>query len=189
MSTYYGLEERRQPVSPGVASLRGSDRFPEDLRVWIKGPALVRLAHSVAQENTASALRAVFSFSANRFHHPWRLLALLTYAYASGIWHSRAIAELATLDPNLVALCHGEPPSMELIRRFRNHNRQAILRSLDQLICRIWFHRFDRRLTAVPSLLTVEILCDARLRLQRAEQSEQEPTDTGNTPCDFQGGK
>ena len=185
MSTNYGFEERR-PASP---SLRGPNRFPEDLRAWVKGPALLRLAHSVAQENTVSGLQAVFSLSAKRFHHPSRLLALLTYAYASGIWHSRAIAELAALDPNLMVLCHGEAPSMELIRRFRNHNRQAILRSLEQLVRRIWFHRFDQRCTSVPPLLVVEILCDARSRLQRAEQCEQEPADTGHTPRDFQGGR
>jgi hypothetical protein len=185
MSTTYGFEAEIGPASPSAASLRASSRFPEDLRVWIKGPALLRLAHSAAQEHAVPTLRAVFSFSAKRFHHPWRLLALLTYAYASGIWHSRAIAELATLDPNLVRLCHGEAPSMELIRRFRNHNRQAVFRSLEQLIRRVWSHRFDQRVTAVPQLLIVEILCDAHLRLRRAEQSEREVPEG----IDFQGGK
>ena len=186
MSTNYGFEARPRPASRSTTSLRAYNRFPEDLRTWMKGPALLRLAHSVAQEHTVTTLRAVFSFSAKRFHHPWRLLALLTYAYASGIWHSRAIAELATLDPNLIRLCHGEAPSMDLIRRFRNHNRQAVFRSVEQLIRRVWSHRFDRRVTAVPQLLIVEILCDAHLRLRRAEQSERETPAEG---ADFQGGK
>ena len=189
MSINYGFEAGQRPASRGATSLGVPNRFPEDFRAWLKGPALVRLAHSVAQEHTVSGLHAVFSFSARRFHHPNRLLALLTYAYASGIWHSRAIAELATLDPNLIALCHGEGPSMELIRRFRNYNRPAVLRSLEQLIRRLWSHRFDRRLTAVPPLLIVEILCDARVRLQRAEQSERDEPAANSTRPDFQGGK
>ena len=180
MSINYGFEAGRRAASPGTTTLRASRRFPEDLRAWLKGPALLRLAHSVAQEHTVSSLRAVFSFSATRFHHPSRLLALLTYAYASGIWQSRAIAELAALDPNLTVLCHGEAPSMEMIRRFRNHNRHAVLRALEQLIRRLWCHRFEQRAAAVSPLLIVEILCDARMRLQRAEQCEQEEPSAGN---------
>ena len=159
---------------PETGTRRSPEGFPEDLRAWLKGPGLLRLAHSVAQEHTVSSLRAVFSFSATRFHHPWRLLALLGYAYGSGIWQSRAIAEMAALDPNLIALCHGDPPSAEIIRRFRNHNRLAVLRCLEQLLRRLWCHCFDQKVTALHPLLLVEILCDARQRLQRAEQCEME---------------
>ena len=161
---------QRQPTEHG--SPGSPERFPEDLRAWLKGPALLRLAQSVAQEHTVSSLRAVFSFSATRFHHPWRLLALLGYAYGSGIWHCRAIAEMAALDPNLVVLCHGDPPSAEVLRRFRNHNRLVVLRCLEHLLRRLWCHRFDQKVTALHPLLLVEILCDARQRLQRAEQCE-----------------
>src|SRR6185503_13308240 len=73
MSINCGFEVGRQPESSGIPPLRAYNRFPEDLRAWLKGPALARLAHSVAQEHTVSALRAVFSFSAKRFHHPWRM--------------------------------------------------------------------------------------------------------------------
>src|ERR1051325_4412568 len=134
MRAHHGPEPRTGRKPPGTTTRRSPEGFPEDLRAWMKGPALLRMAHSVAQEHTVSSLRAVFSISATRFHHPWRMLALLTYAYASGIWQSRAIAEMAALDPNLAALCHGEAPSMEIIRRFRNHNRLAVLRCLEQLL-------------------------------------------------------
>jgi hypothetical protein len=156
-------------LNPAAASF--VSRFPEDLRMWLKGPALLRLAQGAAQD-IHRTLRAVFSLSARRFHHPWRMLALLTYAFASGIWHSCAIAEVAALDPDLVALCHGEAPSADVIRRFRNQNRMPILSCLELLLRRLWCHRHDQRVTALHSFLSVEILCDARLRLQRAEQSE-----------------
>ena len=140
--------------------------------MWLKSPALLRLAHSVAQEHTASTLRPVFLLTARRFHHPWRMLTLLTYAFASGIWHSRAIAEIAALDLNLVTLCHGESPSAEIIRRFRNQNRVQIVKCLELLLRRLWCHQQGPRAGALHELLSVEILCDARMRLQRAELSE-----------------
>jgi hypothetical protein len=170
----HGLEPAGRQKRAGTGSGHPSARFPEDLRAWLKGPALLRLAHSAAQEQTVSSLRAVFSLSAARFHHPWRMLALLTYAYASGIWQSRAIAELAALDPNLVVLCHGEAPSAEMIRRFRNHNRLAVLCCLEQLLRRLWCHRFDQKVTILHPLLTVEILCDIHQRLQCAERCEEQ---------------
>ena len=173
MTIHHRPEARTGRKPPGTTTRPAAEDFPEDLRAWMNGPALLRLAHSVAQEHTVTSLRAVFSVSATRFHHPWRMLALLTYAYASGIWQSRAITGMAALDPNLAALCHGEAPSMEIIRRFRNHNRLAVLRCLEQLLRRLWCHRFNQKATALRPLLLVEILCDARLRLQRAEGCEE----------------
>jgi len=146
--------------------------FPQDLRVWLKGPALLRLASGIAQEHTVSALRPVFSLSATRFHHPWRMLGLLTYGYASGLWHSRAIAEIVALDSRLVELCHGHPPSAELIQRFRIHNRIPILRCLEQLLRTLWCHRRETGTDGLDPRLVAEIVCNAHWRLQRAERSD-----------------
>jgi hypothetical protein len=154
------------------AGARPLQRFPEDLRTWLKSPALLQLADGVAHEHTASNLRPVVSMPSQRFDHPRLMLALLTYAFASGLWHSRAIAQAATLDPGLIALCHGEPPSAEIIRRFRNQNRMSILRCLELLLRRLWCHHHEQRTAAFHVLLPVEILCDAQVRLQRAERSE-----------------
>ena len=176
--------DERAGADARVAPLRA--RFPEDLRTWLKGSALLRLANGVAQEHTAGALQPVFSMNARRFHHPWRMLTLLGYALASGIWHPRAIAEMASLDPSLVALFHGEAPSPEMIRRFRNQNRLPVLRCLEQILRRLWCHQHDQRVALVPPLLTVEILCDARARLQRAERSER--SEGADRHLNFQGG-
>jgi hypothetical protein len=161
-------------VGRKAVPLRTGQRFPEDLRVWLNGSALKRMAQSIGQEHPPSTVRPVFSLSAARFHHPWRMLALLTYAYASGIWHSRAIAEIAALDPYLFELCHRQPPSAEIIRRFHHHNRIPILRCLEELLRRLWCQRDESGLSVSRALLTAEIFCDARWRLQRVEQSDDD---------------
>jgi hypothetical protein len=132
----------------------------------------MQLAHAVAQDQTVSALRPVFSRSATRFHHPWRMLALLTYAYASGIWQSRSLADIAALDPHLAELCHGEPPSEDVIRRFRNQNSASIRRCLEHLLRLLWCERHNARLADLHPLLIAEILRNARGRLRRANQSD-----------------
>lgn len=147
-------------------------RFPEDLRTWSSSTALLQMAQGVAQEHTATSLRPVFSFTARRFHHPWRMLALLTYGLGSGIWHSRALAEIAALDPELSALCHGETPSTEIIRQFREQNRKAIVHCLELLLRRVWLHRYGQRAMGAHAFLMVEIVSEARKRLQRSEASE-----------------
>lgn len=147
----------------------------------MKGPALVRLAHAVAQEHTVSTLRPVFSLAASRFHHPWRMLALVTYAYASGIWQARAVAEISQLDPYLFELCHGQPPSDDLIRRFRTHNRIPIVRCLELLLRRVWCQRHESRAAELHPWLAAEIICDARWRLQRAEESDAAEQETSST--------
>src|ERR1051325_3503951 len=149
MTTDCGMKRGERAKPPGTTTRRLSDRFPEDFRTWLRGPALLRMAHAVAQEQTVSDLRAVFSFSAKRFHHPWRMLAMLSYAYASGLWDSRAISEVAALDPNVAALCHGEAPAAETLRRFRDQNRLAVLRCLEQLIRRLWCHHFEQELNGL----------------------------------------
>ena len=169
---------RSEAADRSEAFPRREQRFPEDLRNWLKGRALLRLAQSVAQEHTVSALRPVFSLSAARFHHPWRMLAVLTYAYGSGIWHSQSIAQIAASDPCLFELCHGEPPSAGIIRRFRAQNRIPILRCLELLLRRLWCQHHDLRTAALSPLLIAEILYDARYRLHRAEQRDAEGHDS-----------
>ena len=187
MSTTCHADSRTQGETTPT---RQKHPFPEDLRVWLKGPALVRLAHAVAQEHTVSTLRPVFSLNASRFHHPWRMLALLTYAYSSGIWHSRAVAEISTLDPYLSELCGGEAPSPEMIRRFRSHNSFPVVRCLELMLRRVWCQRHVARNTELPAILPTEIICNARWRLQRAEECDAAEFRTGSAePNDSQGGK
>lgn len=170
------------PVAP-VADIdstvfRVSNPFPEDLRVWLNAPALLRVAQGIAQANSVETLRPVFSFRATRFHHPWRMLALHTYAYGSSLWDARAIAKAAACDADLRELCRNDAPSADMVRRFRNHNRTAVLRCVEELLRHAWCHRHDQRTTAAHPLLTVEILCEARARLHRAERC-----DVAGEPC------
>jgi len=149
-----------------------SVRFPNDLRAWMPATALLRLAQAIAQDNNVEALHPVFSQSAKRFQHPWRMLALLLYAYGSGIWDSRGVAEIAARDPLLIELCRGESPGAEMVRRFRNQNRAVVVRGLEEIVRRAWCHRHPPSLAKTMQLLPIEILCDARARFQRASRCD-----------------
>lgn len=142
--------------------------LPDDLRAWLSPRALLQLAQSAAQENSGDNLRPVFAFSSRRFHHPGRMLTLVLYAYGSGVWDTRDLAALAAQDPYLLELCRGEAPSGDMLRRFRNQNRAVVMQSLEKMIRLVWCHRRGQRSSAVPPLLIVEILSDARSRLQRS---------------------
>ena len=157
-------------------STRGLSRqspFPDDLGAWLPSRELLLLARSTAQDNSLDVLYPVFALSARRFHHPWRMLALVLYAYGSGVWDAHDLAALAARDPYLLELCRGEAPSGDMLRRFRNQNRAVVLASLEKLLRRVWCHRHAPHSSALPPLLTVEILCNARTRLQRAVRGDE----------------
>lgn len=167
------MAERETQMS--VRGLSPSGPFPDDLRAWLSARELLQLARAVAQDNSVDALHPVFALSARRFHHPWQMLALVLYAYGSGVWDSHDLAALTAQDPYLLELCRGEAPSGDMLRRFQNRNRAVVIVSLEKMLRRIWCRRHAPGRTALPPLLTVEILCDARSRLQRAGRCDETP--------------
>jgi hypothetical protein len=60
------------------------------------------------------------------------LLALLTYAYALGVYASSDIEAMMRADRNFRHLCAGEFPRWQLLRRFRRANADAIRGCLEQ---------------------------------------------------------
>lgn len=186
MSTTCHAEETDRKLSVPVGP---TPWFPEDLRAWVTSPSLVCLAHHFAQECALNSLRPIFSFSATRFHHPRRMLALLAYAYASGIWSSRAIAEMAAIDPRLADLCHGESPSEEVIQRFRAQNAGPLRRCIEHLLRQLWCERHDARPAELHPLLIAEIFRDTRRRVRRAEESDDPRIGPHDDPLEgFKGG-
>jgi hypothetical protein len=165
-------ERETQMKARGVSS---RDPFPDDLRVWLPAHDLLQLAHTVAQDNSGDALHPVFALSARRFHHPWRMLALVLYGYGSGVWNASDLATLTSQDPYLLELCRGEAPSGDMLRRFRNQNRSAVIGSLEKMLRRAWCHRHDHRASALPPFLIMEIHDDAQSRLQRATRCDERP--------------
>jgi hypothetical protein len=169
------LEQTNAEFSPTPEFASGTD-VPHDLRSWVDAATLARAARQSAQSSSAT-LHPVFSFDSKRLFHPWRMLALLGYAYATGVFSSRAIAELADCDEVYRDLCGPSRPTADLLRRFRNYNRFAVQRCVEKLILVAWKARAQSASgslggESIPPLLIIEILCEAQTRLQRAHQSD-----------------
>ena len=146
--------------------------IPDDLHDWVETPVLLALAQSAAQRQSGEMLRPVCSLTSTRFYQPWRMLALLTYAYGRGLWSSEEIAHAAFWDDALRELCRGVPPSSDLIRRFREHNRADLQRCLDRIIRGACAWNRDNQDTTAHPWLAVEVLCDVHRRLHRAERRD-----------------
>jgi len=147
--------------------------FPRDLRVWLRHSTLLRVAQGIAQETDLDAVQPVFSVAARRFQHPWRMLTLLSYACVLGLSEDRALAALADVEPDLRELCRGEAPSAGAIRRFRNQNRNVITACVGKLLRHVWCHHHGLEKASLHPLLAVEILSEARSRMQRWGASDR----------------
>ena len=160
------------PELIGPAPADHAHSIPDDLHDWVETPVLLALAQNAAQTQGAELLRPVFSLTSTRFYHPWRMLALLTYAYGRGLWSSEEIAHAAFWDDALRELCRGVPPSSDLIRRFRERNRAVLQRCLDRIIRGACGWGREGRETPAHPRLAVEVLCDVHRRLHRAERRD-----------------
>ncbi len=116
------------------------------------------------------------------------MLTLVTYAYAIGISDDRAAAALSAVEPDLRELCHGKVPSAGTIRRFRNHNRNVIVTCLGKLLRHVWCHQNPPG-PALRPLPIVEILCEARARVQRPPSHITSNAAVGPANLIFQGDK
>jgi hypothetical protein len=157
----------RNPASPQLA-LRPSTQFPADLRVWLEHSSLLQAAHGIAQKADIAAVHPVFSNWTSKFQDPWRMLALVTCAYASGLFDDRTIAGIAAAKPEYRELFRGEPPSIDAVSLFRERTLSVISSCLGNVILHVWCHGHGKSPTALHPILVVDILCEARARVQRA---------------------
>jgi hypothetical protein len=72
------------------------------------------------------SLHPVASVSAGVAFAPKSLLALMTYCYATGIYGSEAIEDVMRKDLTFRRLCNEEFPAARQVRRFRQHNPEAV---------------------------------------------------------------
>ena len=118
-----------------LANMFGPKRIqnlPDDLRQSVGEDALARLAVDAAQVvGLQNSRLAVGPASAQS--DPQRLLAILTYSYAAGIYASQAIEWSCHHDPIVRTLCGGPPPDWSAVWRFRNANRPWVEECLARL--------------------------------------------------------
>jgi hypothetical protein len=109
-----------------------------DTRLFRKPEAAARvdsLASAVleAVEMTPQgSLQPVAAREARVAYQPRTLLALLTYAYALGIYASADIEMMMKADRNFRHLCGGEFPRWQVLRRFRRANADGIRGCLEK---------------------------------------------------------
>lgn len=145
----------RQP-GPGPAPAQGSEpettvlhlsKFLSDLAdkpASEESPTLV--IRKAAEQAAAQSPQPVWGPRRSRLS-PERMLGVLAYAYARGVYRSEDIERKMWEDPQVRAALGEEVPTPQTIRRFRRLNRQAILTALGK------FFRWRRRRlpSATPS--------------------------------------
>ena len=112
--------------------------LPPDLGAQIGRDTLARLAHQVAgvcSARRASEFPCDDPAAATRDNS---LLDLLIYCYASGVLPSRAISELAEMDPVARTFCGGAFPERDEIAAFRRDHRALIQECLKQVYEAAW---------------------------------------------------
>ena len=108
--------------------------MPFDLTERVSKQDLARLIIRLARAEDPSGLHPAFSFEETRLYSPWMMLALVTYAFAVGIYGSEQIAGLAREEEELRRLCQDLFPNAEVVKCFRERNRLAIQDFLARVI-------------------------------------------------------
>jgi len=98
--------------------------LPADLRQSVGESALVRLALDAAQAVVEQ--RPWLRGPGEAPSGPQRLLALLAYCYAAGIYASQDVARACRNDPAVRSLCADSLPDWSAVWLFRNANRPWI---------------------------------------------------------------
>jgi transposase len=102
--------------------------LPPDLREWVAGNELAHLVLEAVELCDLSKARLNVRGSGDEQYPPTMMLALLIYAYATGLFSSRRI-ERATYDSVAVRyLCANHHPDHDTIAKFRREN-EALFRS------------------------------------------------------------
>jgi transposase len=103
--------------------------LPPDLRDWLPEPHLAWLVLDVLDQVDISALHALHPNDGvgRRAYDPEMLLALLIYAYCTGVRSSRRIERLCEVDVAFKVICAGWAPDHRTIARFRqSHEAVAV---------------------------------------------------------------
>src|SRR5438046_10606670 len=106
--------------------------WPDDLRSWFEECHVVKWAMDAVQIVTRQS--ASCSFGRFEEFSPQRLLTLLTYCYAVGIYDSESIEWAAENDEAARYICGGTIPDWQVICRFRKTRRPRVEQCLGYLL-------------------------------------------------------
>jgi hypothetical protein len=119
-----------EPKLPRVSDTRLLSRRDFAARVTSLTAAVLHSVENIGQ----GCLQPVASADAGLAYQPKTLLALLTYAYALGIYASSDIENMMRIDVNFRELCGNEFPRWKVLRRFRRCNTDAVRSCLAQTL-------------------------------------------------------
>lgn len=110
------------PKLPRVNDTRFFRKPEAAARVTSLTAAVLQAVETIGQ----GCLQPVAAPAAGIAYQPKTLLALLTYAYALGIYASSDVEAMMRADINFRHLCAGEFPHWKVLRHFRRANTDAI---------------------------------------------------------------
>lgn len=147
-------------ISNRLARRETTQRIPDSLEEWIPQSILVRFvlnAVEFAEDRSSSNYRRRSLFLDCQ---PKVLLALLTQAYATGVYRSANIAALVRDDSALAYLNAGTFPDSTTLMRFRRENRTLVLNALVRLYSLAWAFRSGQTKLDEIDWDTVSLLAD-----------------------------
>jgi len=102
--------------------------LPADLREWVADNELAHLILEAVEQCDLRAARVNVRGSGSEQYPPTMMLALLIYAYATGVFSSRRIERASYESVAVRYLCANHHPDHDTIASFRREN-QALFRS------------------------------------------------------------
>ena len=164
--------------------------FAADGKTCVDDETLVCLVLDSVQKVEHGRLSPVPAEPGGDIFTPRMLLALVTYCYAVGIYSSQSIEERICRDDMLRYLCAWKFANRDLIRRFREQNRLVIERCLLHICLALRKRQLRAQKldgaaaaeetargtdTCFDPTWRIQITCDVRERLNRAELEDGSP--------------
>jgi len=100
--------------------------LPQDMREWVPSDDLAHFVIEACERVDLSAFDTPTSNAGVEAYHPQMMLALLVYAYATGLFSSRKIERATYRDIGVRYVAAGQHPDHNTIAIFRRRNGEAI---------------------------------------------------------------
>jgi transposase len=110
--------------------------MPPSLRDWLEPGHLAWFVIDVVDQLDLSAFHAArrVGGAGRAAYDPAMMLALLVYAYCTGVRSSRRIEALCQVDVAYRVICAQDPPDHSTIARFRSDHERALKELFDQVL-------------------------------------------------------
>lgn len=142
----------------GGRQFLANDSLPPDLDALLSGGNLLKVVLEAVLDLDDPAQCLPFTDHPADHPHPQRLLALLAYCYASGLYDSEQIEQAALADPALRSLCGATYPTSQDLRQFRRQHRTVLRICLAKVLLETWRAQFWTRCADEMNIRRVDYL-------------------------------